>query len=225
MLSNTRIKGATHHPVIRVKKQNNVVKRQMDNYISLVNKKCQDQTKKLEKSLKNLHRQLEERQSMIDKRAGNQRATSGYMVSRYVQTPGTAHSPFRNRKAICSCDAKHASSKGDVEQRCLYFPCHHPTSYHTIGFRLDPSNTKWLPWKHVRKNLSTDTLSAFGTSTILNMGTSRLSVEKRLDLLQQEMVHRRQRMIANRPPAWQTNYGKPMPYKIMNCPVKLDPLD
>lgn len=218
MKAKWEVKGVGHHPAIRVKKQNNVAVRQMENHILFMQNKCQSQTAKLEQSMSNLRRQLDE-MSQEKEQTGAERArqqiTSQYIMRRYSVTPDS--SKHRHHGNVCV--ASHSNHP------CVHFPCIAPTSYHTIGFRIDPDNTAWVPWKQLRHNLSDSALAAMQKSDVLNRGVSRLTVQKRAELLKLEMESRRKRSERDKPPSWQVNYGKPTPYKRLKYPVKLDPLD
>jgi len=225
MKAKWEVKGWNHHPAIRVKKQNNVAERQLENKLSVFEQKRKQQTIKLEQSMRNLKRQLnnmdQERERSWDGKGQSQNANrvpSGYMFRQLTATPD---SDKRSRRLALSCDHG-AKEKGHT---CLHFPCTAPTSYHTIGFRIDPENTSWIPWKELRHSLSDIALSAMGKSAILNMGVSRLRAERRAELLKLEMERRRKRQEKEKPPPWETNYGKPVPYKRLKYPVRLDPLD
>ncbi|XP_069133801.1 uncharacterized protein [Argopecten irradians] len=220
MKAKWEVKSIEHHPAIRTKKQNNVAARQMENQISFMENKCLSQTARLEQSMRNLRRQLDD-MSQEKERTGEertrQRITSSYIMRQYSVTPELN----KLRRNSRSCEFLTPKSK----HQCQHFPCTAPTSYHTIGFRIDPDNTSWVPWKQLRHNLSDTALAAMGKSAILNTGISRLTAQRRSELLKLEMESRRKRSEKEKPPSWQVNYGKPTPYKRLKYPVKLDPLD
>jgi len=62
-------------------------------------------------------------------------------------------------------------------------------------------------------------------STLLNSGTSRLRAERREEILRKEMKRRRKLQLKEKPPLWETNYGKPTPIRRIKYPVRLMPLN
>lgn len=206
------------HPAMKVKKQNKVVERQLENTLQFIEQKCQFQTERLEKSIKTVQKQLENIES--DRRRGGIPGRSlDDMYGRFPITPESAQK--RRRRRAVSCDI------GTPKRRhhCRHFPCEMPQTYHSIGFRLEPENTKWVPWKKLRNDLSDETQIVLENSTLMNTGISRLRAERRADILKLEMEKRRRRMEEEKPPAWEINYGKPTSIRRLKYPVRLEPLD
>lgn len=206
------------HPAMKVKKQNKVVERQLENTLHFIEQKCQFQTEKLEKSIKSVQRQLEDIES-DRKRGGIPGRSLDDLYGRFAITPESAQK--RRRRRAVSCEL------GTPKRRhhCTHFPCEMPQTYHSIGFRFDSDNTNWVPWKQMRNDLSDETQIVLENSTLMNTGVSRLRAERRADILKLEMDKRRKRMEDERPAAWETNYGKPTPIRRLKYPVRLEPLD
>ncbi|XP_078315327.1 uncharacterized protein LOC111131198 [Crassostrea virginica] len=206
------------HPAMKVKKQNKVVERQLENTLNFIEQKCQFQSEKLDRSIKIVQKQLEEIES--DKRKGGILGRSlDDLYGRFAITPESAQK--RRRRRAVSCEL------GTPKRRhhCRHFPCEMPQTYHSIGFRFDSENTKWVPWKKLRNDLSDETQVILENSTLMNTGISRLRAERRAHRLKMEMDKRRKKMEDEKPAAWETNYGKPTPIRRLKYPVRLEPLD
>jgi hypothetical protein len=98
-------------------------------------------------------------------------------------------------------------------------------SYHTIGYRLDPDNTTWMSWKKKKNELSEYVRDTMEKSKLLKPGTSRLRAERREEKLRTEMKRRRKLQLKEKPPSWETNYGKPTSIRRIQNPVRLMPLN
>ncbi|XP_061174434.1 uncharacterized protein LOC133183500 [Saccostrea echinata] len=206
------------HPAMKVKKQNKVVERQLENTLHFIEQKYHFQTEKLDKSIKSVQRQLENIES--DRRKGGIPGRSlDDMYGRFAITPESAQK--RRRRRAVACDIGTPKRK----HHCSHFPCEMPQTYHSIGFRFQPEDTEWKPWKKIRNDLSDETQIVLENSTLMNTGISRLRAERRADMLKLEMEKRRRKMEEGRPPAWETNYGKPTPIRRLKYPVRLEPLD
>lgn len=206
------------HPAMKVKKQNKVVERQLENTLNFIEQKCQFQSEKLNRSIKIVQKQLEEIES--DKRKGGILGRSlDDLYGRFAITPESAQK--RRRRRAVSCEL------GTPKRRhhCRHFPCEMPQTYHSIGFRFDSENTKWVPWKKLRNDLSDETQVVLENSMLMNTGISRLRAERRAHILKMEMDKRRKKMEDEKPAAWETNYGKPTPIRRLKYPVRLEPLD
>ena len=214
------LKSEIKHPAMKVKKQNKIAENQLERTLNLYDQKSKVQTDRLEQSIRHLQKQIahmehERERSLFD------RSMENLFSGRLSVTPETTH---RVRRRAMSCDYGTPNRNRRQRSVCRYFPCAMPNSYHTIGFRFDPGNTDWIPWKKLRSDLRDATMSAINSSTLMNTGVSRLSAERREELLKMEMEQRRKRVEEGKPPSWATNYGKPTPIRRLKYPVKLDPI-
>ncbi|KAK3093222.1 hypothetical protein FSP39_012871 [Pinctada imbricata] len=209
------------HPAMKVKKQNKVVENQLEQTLNHFEHKSKVQSERLEQSIRNLQKQIEHLEHEKERTIVPRKSIGDFFGGRLSVTPDT---PKRERRRAFSCDFGTPGRDRGKRHICRYFPCVLPTSYHTIGFRLDPSNTEWIPWKKLRNDLHDVTMSAINSSTLMNAGVSRLRAERREELLKMEMESRRKRVEEGKPPSWATNYGKPVSIRRLKYPVRLDPL-
>ena len=93
------------------------------------------------------------------------------------------------------------------KSKCLQFPCVKPDEYHTIGFRPDLPDYRWISWEE-----------------FLNMkNPPRPYLSYREEFLRKEWLKNRHRNSKRRPEPWEINYGKPPPNRLFKLPVRLIP--
>ncbi|XP_071160533.1 uncharacterized protein [Mytilus edulis] len=204
-------------PELKFRKIRRVCENQMEHHLHSIDKKCNIQKDKMENSIKLVKKQLENLE-FENSRAGVAfpRITSSSMYGRLSVTPDSRQSIRRSVSCVYGVLR---------DRQCPHFPCTAPDSYHTIGFRLEPEDTTWISWKKKKKDLSDVVRLSMENSTLLNAGTSRLRAERREEILKQEMKRRRMEQLKQKPPLWETNYGKPTPIRRIKYPVRLLPLD
>ncbi|CAC5394367.1 unnamed protein product [Mytilus coruscus] len=204
-------------PELKFRKIRRVCENQMEHNLHSIDKKCNIQKDKLDNSIKSVKKQLENLE-FENNRIGVAlpRITSSSMYGRLSVTPESRQSIRRSVSCVYGVLR---------DRQCPHFPCTAPDSYHTIGFRLEPEDTTWVSWKKKKKELSDVVRLSMENSTLLNSGTSRLRAERREEILKQEMKRRRIEQLKQKPPLWETNYGKPTPIRRIKYPVRLLPLD
>ncbi|XP_052058599.1 uncharacterized protein LOC127698905 [Mytilus californianus] len=204
-------------PELKFRKIRRVCENQMEHNLHSIDKKCNIQKDKLDNSIKLVKKQLENLE-FENNRIGVAlpRITSSSMYGRLSVTPESRQSIRRSVSCVYGVLR---------DRQCPHFPCTAPDSYHTIGFRLEPEDTTWVSWKKKKKELSDVVRLSMENSTLLNSGTSRLRTERREEILKQEMKRRRIEQQKQKPPLWETNYGKPTPIRRIKYPVRLLPLD
>lgn len=202
-------------PELKFKKIRSVCENQLGHNLYSIERKCNLQKYRLDNSIKLVKKQLENLEFENSRACGTlPRMSANSMYGRLSVTPDT-----RVRRSMsCVYGILH-------NRQCPHFPCAAPDSYHTIGFRLEPEDTKWIPWKKKKKELNDVVRLSLENSTLLNAGTSRLRAERREEILKAEMEKRRKKQIKEKPPLWETNYGKPTPIRRIKYPVRLLPLD
>ena len=204
-------------PELKFKKIRRIAENQLGQSLNSIERTCNVQQDRLENSIKGVKKQLENLE-YENNRTGVSfpRINSSSLYGRLSVTPESRESI---RRGICCI-------YGLPEHRqCPYFPCSAPTSYHTIGFRLEPDDTTWVSWKKKKNELNDCVRSTLESSTLLNIGTSRLRAERREEILRTEMQRRRTLQLKEKPPLWETNYGKPTPIRRIKYPVRLKSLD
>lgn len=210
------------YPAKKVRKWNKVAERQLESVLSGIDQKRNSHSEKMEQSIRNVKRQLDHydhEKQMTDFRAVLRISAphSGSVSGRTSSTPDSIRN-FGTRSFSCVYTGTKRIN------RCPHFPCNKPSSYHTIGYRIDPENTEWIPWLKLRNNLRDSALSAIQKSVLLNTGVSRLRAERREAILKIEMEKRRKKQEKEKPPSWEVNYGKPTSIRRLKYPVRLEPI-
>ena len=203
-------------PELKFKKIRQVAENQLEQNLYSIEKNCAVQKDKLDQSIKLIKKQLENLE--LENRPGLAipRITSSSLYGRLSVTPESRES-VRCRSSCIYGILRH--------RQCPFFPCKAPVSYHTIGYRLEPDDTTWVSWKKKKNELNEYVRESMENSTLLNSGTSRLRAERREEILRKEMKRRRKLQLKEKPPLWETNYGKPTPIRRIKYPVRLMPLD
>ena len=203
-------------PELKFKKIRQVAENQLGQNLYSIEKNCAVQKGKLDQSIKLVKKQLENLE--LENRPGLviSRITSSSLYGRLSVTPESRES-VRCRSSCIYGILRH--------RQCPHFPCKAPVSYHTIGHRFDPDDTTWVSWKKKKNELNEYVRESMENSTLLNSGTSRLRAERREEILRKEMKRRRKLQLKEKPPLWETNYGKPTPIRRIKYPVRLMPLN
>jgi hypothetical protein len=203
-------------PELKFKKIRQVAENQLGQNLYSIEKNCAVQKDKLDQSIKLVKKQLENLE--LENRPGLAipRITSSSLYGRLSVTPESRES-VRCRSSCIYGILRH--------RQCPFFPCKAPVSYHTIGYRLEPDDTTWVSWKKKKNELNEYVRESMENSTLLNSGTSRLRAERREEILRKEMKRRRKLQLKEKPPLWETNYGKPTPIRRIKYPVRLMPLN
>jgi hypothetical protein len=203
-------------PELKFKKIRQVAENQLGQNLYSIEKNCAVQKDKLDQSIKLVKKQLENLE--LENRPGLAipRITSSSLYGRLSVTPESRES-VRCRSSCIYGILRH--------RQCPFFPCKAPVSYHTIGYRLDPDNTTWMSWKKKKNELSEYVRDTMEKSKLLKPGTSRLRAERREEKLRTEMKRRRKLQLKEKPPSWETNYGKPTSIRRIQNPVRLMPLN
>ena len=204
-------------PELKFKKILQVSEKQLGQNLHSIEKNYAVQKVQLDQSIKLVKKQLEileweNRPGLAIPRI----SSSSLLYERCSVTPESRES-VRCRSSCIYGILRH--------RQCPFFPCKAPVSYHTIGYRLDPDNTTWVSWKKKKNELSEYVRDTMEKSKLLKPGTSRLRAERREEKLRTEMKRRRKLQLKEKPPSWETNYGKPTSIRRLKNPVRLRPLN
>ena len=199
-------------PELKFKKILQVSEKQLGQNLYSIEKNYAVQKVRLYQSIKLVKKQLEILEWENRPGSGIPRITSSSLYGRLLETP-------ESRESI-SC--RSSCIYGVVRHKqCPFFPCKAQVSYHTIGYRFEPDDTTWVSWKKKKNELNDYVRDTIEKSKLLKPGTSRLGAERREEMLRKEMKRRRKLQLKEKPPSWETNYGKPTPIRRIKNPVRL----
>lgn len=220
---------------VRLRKMNSVHERILENKIRSLNINLSQVTKELRKEANNLKEEIKEyhpsdvslpkintvTQSTTVSRASSRtsRASESRSSCRSVSQEQTCHSCYYNP----------ASSGG----RCLHFPCFLPFTYNSLG--IVPKHKTYSVLSNYRKFLQRckDVRPATSKPIIHDDDTKsddvtdyesrapRTTTKEKIRGLKILVKEMKERNEMNKPRDWATNYGDPLPRRVLLNPVKV----
>jgi hypothetical protein len=218
-------------PVAKVRIRNKLAEKQLEVTMSSLDQKCNWRCRRIQRSImdaEQLLQNMEEERSRSFPR--NSYQNSLYSTSGTASpTSGTVSPEQKRQSVVVSSNTTCQYNTTTSAHQCLHFPCLKPKTYHSLGYMRASANTKWMSWRdlrHVVREAAAGSPTGPGSATVSgdSGGVSRFVALQREEELKDEMQRRRIVHRQDKPPCWQTNYGKPTPFKRLKYPVRLQPL-
>lgn len=223
-----RLEKKKQHAALKVKKTNKVAHKLLENKISCLKNDFNRETKQLTKQTRFIEKELKEINS--EEHTDNKLVLPPLTVSSST-TLSTSTTSVRtadeqpiseNSQTDEHCPTCRFGTYKNIQ--CTHFPCYLPKTYHTIGFQLKPKSYSVLSnYKELLRRSHELRPTTRGNSRAdicleeseKEHRSPRLTARDKERGLKQLIKEMRDKNEKNRPPNWATNYGKPLPRRMV----------